>query len=57
MGLLSEWLPSGTTSIDVILRSNPRAAESTVPLIDAVWSGELVFEDVPVSLEPIENVR
>jgi hypothetical protein len=41
-------IPPPTAMVDVILRSNPRVALNTVNL-DRIWSGELIYSNVPVS--------
>ena len=56
-GLLADLLPEGTTTVDVILRANPRTAEGSFDSLDtamAIWDGELIFRDVPVSRQPID---
>jgi hypothetical protein len=56
-GLLVDLLPEGTTTVDVILRANPRTAEASFDSLDtamAIWDGELIFKDVPVSRRPID---
>jgi len=55
--LLKDRLPPETTSIDVILRSNPLVADSLVEILPTIWSGEIVFENVPVSIEPLDRKR
>jgi hypothetical protein len=47
----ADRLPTGLDRIDVILRSNPNAAKTTVD-IDRIWDGELVIADVPVRRLP-----
>lgn len=46
-------LGEGTQSVDVILRSNPRLTDNEVELFPTIWDGEIVFENVPVSLDPL----
>lgn len=55
--LLNKRLPAGTTSIDVILRPNPLLMDGIVEVVPEIWGGEIVFENVPVSLEPLDRKR
>lgn len=54
---LHRLLPPGTSFIDVVLRSNPRICDNLVDMIPEIWSGEIVFENVPVSIEPLDRKR
>ena len=40
-------IPPPPRVVDIVLRSNPRVALNTVNL-DRIWSGELIYKDVPV---------
>jgi hypothetical protein len=42
-----DGFPSWVGSVDLVLRTNPRAAEATVDITE-VWDGEIVIEDVPL---------
>lgn len=50
---LRQRLGEGTQSVDVILRSSPRVTENEVELFPTIWDGEIIFENVPVSLDPL----
>jgi hypothetical protein len=48
--------PPGEATIDLILRSSPQVARSTLDLFE-IWNGELIFDNVPVKFATTRPAR